>query len=838
MNSLSKHRARYWVYMSIILTSNLGFTSCNTAKFLGEEEFLLEENKVYFENDKKLENKRTLRYELSTLYEQEENTTLLVWPREWFYLKNQGPGDTTKWHSWQRRVLGEPPTIYDPELSQKTADAMKIYMQFKGYYDAEVSFDEYDIKEKKKKIYVAYYVNARKQYKIDSIEFYSRDPNVHDILQQIKPNSFLKEGEGITLELYNKEKDRITKYMRNNGFAYFYPQYVDALEAIKSEDSSEVKLSLEVFAPFEDSTHQTYQIGDISIFLDYDPTISESEYRDSIVNGFTFKTRSQSFEINPETIINSIYLNEGDLYSESNYEKTNKQLSTLGVFKFVRIRQIVDTTTQTNLINYRIELTPSLNVELGVDFEVSYTNRNNSASTGNLIGIAISPNVQNKNVFGGAELLVSNLTAGVEINPSPRNQAAFWNTIDLGLRSDLYLPKFSDYLKIWKGLNKIFRGGKNKKLVKVDNFYTLLRENANTRISASYNYLHLLDYYRYDLFDASYGYSLRKGNTHRYTINHIGIDYLDPVTDTLFDQILTANPFLERSFGQQLFVSLLFRDFNFVYQSRPNRLGESNYFGLSVEMAGAEMWLGNKIYNEFALTADTLRIGETDFSQYVKLELDYRYTKQFNSEQALASRIAIGVTRPFGFTTDVPYVKQFYVGGANSIRGWATRGLGPGGYLDPLALDASNRPFFYQTGDLKLEFSLEYRFEIFWRLKGAIFLDGGNIWTIKEDPARCGSQFLFGSRPCSNKGSYNDPFYKQIAVSTGLGFRVDLTYFLFRFDLGFRLREPRPFFGFDENGNAKEGDYWIFAQLPTMVPYRYQRWSDFIEPHIGLGFPF
>ena len=713
---------------------------------------------------------------------------------------------------------------------------MRIYMQFKGYYDAEVSSDEYDVKERKKKVYVAYYINPKKQYTIDTIQFFSLDPTIHQILQEIKPRTHLREGLGITRELYNKEKDRITRYLRNNGYAYFYPQYVDALEAIKSEDFSQVKLKLEVFPPFEDSTHQVYQIGDINIYMDYDPTLEESEYKDTLINGFNFKIRTPDIEIDPETILRSIYLDKGDLYSEANFEKTNKQLSSLGVFKFVRIRQNIDS-SEVNVLNYRIELTQSLNVELGVDFDVSYTNRNRSATTGNLIGISVSPTIQNKNVFGGAELLASSLSAGVEINPNPRNQAAFWNTIDLGLRSNLYLPKFNDYFNIWRGLNKIFRGGKKQRLVKVDNFYTLLRENATTRISGSYNYLHLLDYYRYNLFDASFGYDVRRANTHRYSINHIGIDYLDPVTDSLFEDILKANPFLERSFGQQLFVSLLFRDFNFVYQSRPTRFGDSHYVGASIEMAGAEMWLGNTIYNAFALRADTLRIGQTDFSQYIKLELDLRYSKQYSSKQAVAGRFAVGVARPFGFTTDVPYVKQFYVGGANSIRGWATRGLGPGGYLDPLALDSDNRPFFYQTGDLKIEFSLEYRFEIFWRLKGALFFDGGNVWTIRNDPARCGSQFLFSGRSCTNTNSYNDPFYKQIALSTGLGFRVDLTYFLFRFDLGFRLREPRPFFGFTD-GQAKESDYWIFAQLPAQIPYRYRRLVDFIEPHIGLGFPF
>lgn len=815
---------RIFRYITCSLPLFLLLTACNTTKYLRPEEFLLTQNNIKFVGEDEIENKATLKYELSTLYEQDKNGNLLLFPREWFYLKYQSPEETSKFIKWQKRVLGEPPTIHNDSLAGVTKEAMQFYLQYQGYYDAEVEYYANQDPKGKQKISVDYFIDAKKQYKIGKVNFYSKDPKVHRILQEIKSRSFLQEGVGITRNLYNSEKDRINRYLRSHGFANFYPQYIDALEGIKSEDSTTIDLSLEIFTP-QEGYHQVYSVGTVTIYPDFDPTIPKEQYRDTLINGFRFRLLKEELEIHPESLIEAIHLRQGEIYSDKNYDLTTKQLAGLGIFKFVRVRKDENNDSQDKL-NFNVELTSNFNVELGIDFEVNYTNR--TVSGGNLIGISASPNIQNKNVFGGAELLISSVSAGVEIDPRLSNSTRFWNTIDLGAQSRLFFPKFRDYFKIWKGLDKITRG---KKLVDNTTFYDELKANSATNISASYNYLLILDFYRYNLFNASYGFDLKRSNTHRYAINHVGIDLLDPITQPSFDSILVDNPFFERSFGSQLFVSLLFRDFDFVYRSPPSRRGNSHYIGARVEAAGAEVWLGNKMYNAFVLEADTFRIGNVDFSQYIKLETDLRYFKKLTPTQTLATRFSVGVARPFGFTSDVPYVKQFFVGGANSIRGWAARGLGPGGYLDSLALNPSeNRLLFYQTGDLKLEMSVEYRFELIWSwLQGALFLDAGNVWTLRDDPDRCGSQFLLRSRPCTgvDEIDINDPFYKQIALATGIGFRVDFTYFLFRFDLGLNIRNPRPISGTVKG--AREGDYWRDLSKLQLRNF---------EPHIGLGLPF
>ncbi len=797
--------------------------SCNVSRYLKEDELLLKSNDIKFLGKEKVEGKRTLKYELSTLYKQKENTRFFLFPREWFWLATAGPGDTTAIDRFQRRVIAEQPTIYDEKLTQSTAEAMRYFMQYKGYYQADV-FAEDQVKGKK--THVTYYVTAKKRFAIDSVAYFSQDTAIHRLLQSNKSQTLLKKGAGMDLKLYEQEKDRITRFLRNNGYAYFYSNFFnEPLEIDTFQRANKANLYLEVETPFNTEAHTAYRIGQVHIYPNYSPLQVVGELRDTIINGYTFHIRNNDFHVKPLLLLDAIHLKKGELYAQDLFDKTNKQLSALGTYKFVRIRQEIDSTTLTELLFY-IELTPNAKMEIGADFEVNYTNRSGSSGVGNLIGFTINPSLRNRNLFHGAELLVTNLSAGVEVNPRLADDR-FWNTVDLRIQSDMYFPKFRDYLGFWKGLHEVPLG-KKRRLLHSD-FYQALRDNATTRISSSYNYILVLDWYQYNLFNATYGYDFQRSPTKRYIINHIGVDFLKPITAPEFDTLLSVNPFLKNSFGQQFFVSLLFRDLNFVYNSRPTRYGKTYYAGVSFDLSGAEIWGINALYNEFALNPTTFKLGKSEFSQYAKLEADFRYYRQYNTKNSFVLRFNAGIARPFGFTSDVPYVKQFYVGGPNSIRAWAPRGLGPGGYEDPLSRDQRNNIRLYQTGDLKMEFNAEYRFDLFWRLKGAFFVDGGNIWTLRRDTSRIGSQFLLKTNTyndCDDPYCKNDPFFKQIALGGGFGLRIDFTYFIFRTDLGIKLRNSFP----RTNGSpVTEGDYWT----------NFNKWQlRDITLNLGFGYPF
>lgn len=798
---------------------------CQTSRFLSEGEYLLTKNTI--ETKAKIPDKKLLIWELEALLRQTPNTNLLFFfPREYFYLTTRGKTEITAFEEWKERALGERPAVYSDSLSSMSSTAMLLYLQSKGYFDAEVAYTVNTKGEHAKE--VTYSIEPRDRYLIDTVRFLSDDPRIQEFLLSASGQSLLKKGDYFDLQLFDQEKIRLTKELRNQGYANFYDNFFDKLEIDSSHVNHTASLDIRILLNYNDSTHQRFTVGSVSVFPDFQEIGADSSQweRDTVINDIHFYL-TQNNLVDLGTLLSAIQLRPGSDYSQEDFDKTNKKLNDLGIYSFVRVRQEADKVNP-QLLHFQIQLTPGLPIALGADLELNYTNRNGASGAGNLLGISISPGFQHRNLLGGAERLVTNLSAGVELNTS-RN-ARLWNTIDLSGQADLYLPRFYDYFGFWKGLYQV-PVGKDKHLLNAS-FFNNLRENATSRISGSYNYLLIVNWYRYNLLNLSYGYDFQPNRSTRYTINHIGIDYLKPFLEDPFREQLNKNPFLERSFGEQVFVSLLFRDLDYFHTSKVNRFGESSVINLRIEAAGAEIWAANALYNEFALAQDTFRLGDTvDFSQYAKVETDLRYYRQFTKERSLAARLNMGIARPFGYTSDVPYVKQFFVGGPNSIRAWAPRSLGPGGYEDPAFIGLPqeggfNR--FYQTGDVKLELNLEYRFTIFWIFKGALFVDAGNVWTYRRDDSRPGSQFLF-RRPQNypNNQAYY-PFYRQIAVGSGFGLRMDLSFFIFRLDMAVKVRNPYP--RLPDDGQPVREALW---------------WNDFnnfklrdIAFNIGLGYPF
>ncbi|RME95763.1 MAG: hypothetical protein D6772_12740, partial [Bacteroidetes bacterium] len=550
---------------------------------------------------------------------------------------------------------------------------------------------------------------------------------------------------------------------------------------------------------------------------------------DTTIAGIRFLLSERGFIVSPNTFRKAISLRPGELFRQESLEETEKHLRELGIFRFVRIKPIADT-LDTVRKHFSILLTPNYQMELGAGLDINYTNRSGGAVGGNLMGLSFSPSFQHRNLFGGAEHFTSSLSPGVEVAWERLGQADFWNTIDLRAEFALTLPEFQDYLGFWQGLHRLTD---SKRKLRSHSLYKLLRERAQTNIDLSYNYLLILNWYRYNLLNISYSYDLRINRYERYRINHMAVNVLDPVTDKLFEERLADNEFLARSFGQQVFVSLLFRGLDYEKRTLPNKRGRSRFFNLNFETAGGEVLAINQLYNRLAGRSDNAPISQkADFSQYVKTEVYYHLNRQLERQQSIAARLNFGIAAPFGPTSDaVPYVKQFFVGGANSMRAWAPRGLGPGSYVDTLSLNPDNNTRLFQTGDLKLELNAEYRFPLLWRLKGAFFVDAGNIWTLYEDSTRIGSQFRFREGlvkdPATNQNVRTYPFYKSIAIAGGMGFRLDLSYFIFRFDVGVKLRYNAP--QDTEVANPSESLWWNQFNDFTREDYGFG---------IGLGVPF
>ena len=358
--------------------------------------------------------------------------------------------------------------------------------------------------------------------------------------------------------------------------------------------------------------------------------------------------------------------------------------------------------------------------------------------------------------------------------------------------------------------------------------YDKLKKNGISRVSASYNWLNLLNNYDLNFLNLSFGHEVKLSTTKRIFANQVGIDVLIPKIDagSAFEELLNEQPFLQRSFSKQFMTGFLFRDITFIYDQSFLGYNKYWYFSGNFDISGIEIMGLNWLHNKIANNNTVWNLGGVDFSQYVRLELDGRRYWKYDPNRTLVARLNVGIERPFYNSTDVPYVKQFFVGTPNSIRGWYARGLGPGSFKEALTDDNSNRNRFYQAADLKIVFNLEYR-QFLMRMfgvtnvHGALFIDAGNIWTLNYDPERKGSQFSFKTEFQDGEMIRNH-FINTIAVAGGIGLRFDVSYFTFRTDLGTPIRYPYP----DADRN---GSYWA----------DYSNWKlRDIALSLGLGYPF
>jgi hypothetical protein len=797
------------LFKVIYLMPLLWLMGCSTTIYRNNNTYLLRNNNIEWPKNQIIEDKSNLTYVLKTNLKPAINKKFLLIPRIWFYYKASQTNDTTKLDKGQRDVIGEEPAIIKNNQMETNTVNAENYLQSKGYLDAKVTFKMDTIKGLKGDI--TYSIKPGNRYTIDTIIFTSPDKKIEQELINISKNTLLGKNKPFEYGLYNLEKERIIKHLRNEGYLNFSQNVFDELEVDTSAIPYKTKLYQNISFPLNDSNHISYTIRYCSVNINAEINDSLKILIDTTLFGIQLNSYDAEWQVKPNQLIKSIRFRPGTKYKEEDYTESLRLLSSLGVFKFIRIKPVINQGEE--MVDIDIELSSAPKIEIGFDVELNYTNRSNAAGAGNLIGFSMSPSIRHRNLLRGAENSLFNLSAGVEFNPEPRSK--FWNTIDLRAQNTISIPRFSDYIGTWR-LMKYFSSGNTE-------FWRNFEEYSTAKLTASAGYVLLLDFYRYQLANLAYGVELNLGQNKRLSVNHAAFDYIRPYFFTQGQKIIETNPFLANSFSKQLFASILFRDINFANQKVQNIRGISNQFNFNFETAGGELWLLNKTVDKISGTENPFRIFSTLFSQFVKSEVDFRFYFNSPNNNTFAARINTGLALPFGYTATVPYIKQFYVGGPNSIRGWAARGLGPGGYIDSFSLTESNRLVFFQTGDLKIEFNLEWRFKAFWRVQGALFLDGGNVWTLKKDESRPGSNFQWkknlNTEPFNPKGQ-SDAFYRQIALSPGAGVRIDFTYFMFRLDLGIPLRNPY---------SGADGSYW--AKKEDL------QWKN-VNLNFGLGLPF
>ncbi len=778
-------------------------SACNVTKHLDEAkgERLLIKNSIELKSPKRLKyaERAPLLYELSAMYGQVPNRRPLIlfraptrlWAYYWKRDKN------SKFAKWIMEKVAEPPAIYDERLTQRTAKTFQNHLQQRGYFDAKCT---YETKPSGKfKTSVKYTLDLGPIHTIDTVDLESNDSLVLQILREQSGKSFLKRGDPMDGRVFEAEKARVTNELRNRGYAYFAPNFV---EFAGDSTGTRTNVTIEILTPGDSVMHKTYTIGNIEFFSNTRPDLTAIR-RDTVINGINFRSATTEFRVRPSRLYRYVALKPDWPYRQMDFEETLRDLNALGVFRFVSVKPVQDT-IDPHKINVEILTTPNKRISLGADVDL-----NSSISTSglarNLLGVASSLSFRNRNLFRGAENLQSSVQYNVEFNVSSGSGLIF--SQEFNFQNRLTFPRFFDYFGFWKGVYS----WKKDTLAGAKSFYGKMKDHAQARLSANYSYLNIIDFYDYNLFNGSFGYDLSDGE-HRYSFDHTGIDILRPNTRPQFDSIFGENEFLKSSFSDQLFTGFLFRGFNYNYLGNANRFGEHWFYRFSTDLSGLEELALNRLWSA-VFGKQTWGIGDLEFAQYLRLDMDGVYTRDFRKDFTGVVRVGGGVVVPFGDTKTAPYVKQFFVGGPTSLRAWRIRQIGPGGNIerDPdtgKPILPTRQPF-YQAGDFRFEFNGELRFAIFSWFKGAIFLDGGNIWTLKYDPERIGSQLRWDS-------------YKNIALGTGFGIRGDFSYLIIRFDAGLKLRNPYA----DERGR-----YWV----PNLISKL--QLKDF-NPNLAVGLPF
>jgi outer membrane protein assembly factor BamA len=796
-----------WIILLMLLVTTA--LSCNTTKHLKEGEHLLRSNSLKLKSDRSITRRGELNEQLQSLIIQKPNSYALgfipfkLWLYNTRYKKYSN--DTANFQIKSRTV--EKPVIYDSLLRRKSAQNLRSFLFNQGYFYAKVMDT---VKFRGKKAYVSYNVQTGPNYLINKTYYDIDDSTIQSFVADAASETVLKKGQEFTYSMLEEERSRITNVLRNNGYYFFSQDNISfqldtlnksylknienpfesainfvALQKQKKRPTLDIKVTIR--ADGDTNAYKRYQVGRVTVFTDFDDLRGA---RDSMLHSDTvgnINFRYYRHYVKEQVLLRHIYFVPGELFSQENYDLTITKLNELSIFQSIRLFPIVDTSRHdANVLRFVILLYPTKKYDFTTNFEVS------NGSTYSLGG-AVSVGLRNRNLGKGANQFSVTLSGGLESVYYPKVGNTFFDHFyllskNLGVNTTLNMPKFLAPVR--------------RSLMDKSNL-------PRTIISFGYNLLDRVDYFTLTSTSANltYNWKQNKTNTWDFSPAFINILRLPRIADS-FSRRLAQNDFLRNSYKENFIEG---ENISFTYSDQGLRKSryDYTYLKLSVEEAGGVLSginSGIKVFNpDYDLK---------NYAQYVKFDLDARH--YFYVKKAmLAVRLYGGIGVPYDKSSTLPYVKQYFVGGAYSIRGWRVRSLGPGATPPSDSVNYIDR-----TGDLKLEANAEYRFPVVQlfsgslKLNGAVFTDAGNIW-LAESSAEYPNGTLSWSR-----------FGHDIAVSSGAGLRIDVGgFFTIRGDVAFPIKKP---YIADFGG-------WVLRD----VNFGSRTWrQDNLVLNIAIGYPF
>ena len=749
--------------------------ACTGTKNLPKGEKLYTGAEIKLESAEKL-NKKFIKTAAEAGVRPAPNKKILgMRPKLWMY-NTAGEDPKTKINKWLKKT-GEAPVLMrnvKPGVTSEIIDARLFNI---GIFK---SFTESKIVEKKRTFKVIYTSHVHKPFVVKELTYAISDDSISRLIIGDKGKSIIKPSEDYNLDKLRIERIRIDALLKNNGYFYFNPDYL-LFKADTSNVNRNVSFKLTLKDTFPQNAIKVYRINNVYINQNYSLNERRTNTSKDTVRfeNVVFVGKETQMKIKPKVILESIYLREHEIFSRQNHVITLNRLMSMGNFKLVQVNFSETDTKAKGLLDVNILMTPlpKHTFRAGLDL-VSKSN--------NFMGPRLNLSLLNRNTFKGAELLSLNLAGAFEAQLSGNNKNLFsysWNP-QLELTFPRFLVPFN--------------------LKKSSSIYI-----PKTHFLLSYNYLKRVSYFDMRTFQFVFGYKWKENILKEHELNPIDVSYTTVGNkSTAFIALVNSNPFLNKSYEEKFIAG---GSYSFTYNEQviPGKKVQS-YIHLNSEIAGNLFSLARIISGSKVSAENPATIAGSVYSQFAKISVDARGYFNFRDKNKLAMRFFAGVARTYGNSSVLPYSKQFFSGGPNSIRAFHINSLGPGTYYQ----NTDKNGFLQLGGDVKLEMNTEYRFGIMRYLKGALFVDAGNVWLLKSNPENIGSPFIVSK------------FLNEIAVGTGVGLRVDVSFFILRFDLAMPLRKiPKP------------GDN--FRWVTNEINFGSSVWrKDNLILNIAIGYPF
>lgn len=773
-----------WIYLSFLAgVLAVILFSCNPARHLSDNQYLLVQNKVEVENPQK----NAESSDLSPLVVQKPNSKMLgVFPfKLWaHYTFKKG---------WFHRELGEPPALLDQSQINATKTQIARYLDNIGYFNSVIGSEVIEKSARKRK--VRYDVRLSEPYRIRKIHYKINNDTLLGLVMDDTASSLIREGGIYNAYVFDNERDRITAMLQDNGYYGFLKDNI-----FFEIDSAFGKRKLDVFLNVQNIMQGSgnvmrvaqYKVNDIFVYPDFKPVLPDTTVFDTLTYELVpFRKEVPQLykyvylpplKINPKIISQSMFIESDKLYNLSRVRRTLRRLGDLSIYKYADVvfREpdtfMVENASGYDRLDCHVYLTRAPVNTYSIELQ--------GTNTGGDLGFGAYLVYQNRNIFRGAETFRVRLKGAVEaqkyttvVDDNQLKDLPFFNTFESGIEASLFFPKFLLPVR-QERFSKSFE--------------------PKTSINLGYNYQNRPDYKRF-LSNLSFGYEWTESQFRQHSLFPADLSIIKVRNTPEFDSLLnsTTDERLKSQYTDHFITAMRY---SYTYNNQEfNRIKNFIYFRAYFEASGnlinAMQRIGGIQENENGYRT----LLNIRYAQYIKPNLEFRYYYFLNRMNSLVFRTFAGIAKPYGNSIAMPFDKGYYAGGANGMRGWQLRSLGPGSYK-PQDIQVE------RVGDIQLEGNIEFRFPVYSFLAGAFFIDAGNIWFIDENTTFPGGEFKY------------DTFYKEIAVDGGLGIRFDFSFFIIRMDIAHKLRDP----------SLPEENRWVFNNL---------KWRTLVW-NLGIGYPF